>query len=137
MWDLLLTKWHCGRFSTSNSVSPANFHSTKWSTVIIIIHHLGPTYQVDSVSQNPGRPEMSCVPLLGFTVLQKRPRNWPHSFVGSLDAVGYETRQCLAQEPNHDCAQYTKSEGGPPLRQTCPLQKHPVAEWCVFMRPEP
>jgi hypothetical protein len=27
MWDLWWTKWHCGRFSPSTSVSPANSHS--------------------------------------------------------------------------------------------------------------
>jgi hypothetical protein len=37
MWDLWRTKWHCGRFSPSTSVSSANFHSTDCSTLIIII----------------------------------------------------------------------------------------------------
>jgi hypothetical protein len=37
MWDLLLTKWHWGKFSPSTSVSPANSHSTDCSTLIIII----------------------------------------------------------------------------------------------------
>jgi hypothetical protein len=46
MWDLWWTKWHWDRFSQSTSVSPANFHSTEYSTIIIIIiviviYHLG------------------------------------------------------------------------------------------------
>jgi hypothetical protein len=32
------TKWLCGRFSPSTSVSPANFHSTDCFTLIIIYH---------------------------------------------------------------------------------------------------
>jgi hypothetical protein len=32
MWDLWWTKCHWGRFSLSTSVSPANSHSTDWST---------------------------------------------------------------------------------------------------------
>jgi hypothetical protein len=32
MWDLWWTKWHWGRFSPSTSVSPANSHSTGYST---------------------------------------------------------------------------------------------------------
>jgi hypothetical protein len=40
MWDLWWTKWRCGRFSPSSSVSPANLHSTNCST-IILIYHLG------------------------------------------------------------------------------------------------
>jgi hypothetical protein len=37
MWDLWWTKFHWGRFSPSTPVSPANSHSTDWSTFIIII----------------------------------------------------------------------------------------------------
>jgi hypothetical protein len=37
MWDLWWTKWHGGRFSPSTLVSPANSHSTTYSTLIIII----------------------------------------------------------------------------------------------------
>jgi hypothetical protein len=36
MWDLWWTKWRWGRFSSSTSVSPANLHSTNFSTIIII-----------------------------------------------------------------------------------------------------
>jgi hypothetical protein len=35
LWDLWWTKWHWGRFSPSNSVSPANCHSTDCSTFMI------------------------------------------------------------------------------------------------------
>jgi hypothetical protein len=56
MWDLWWTKWHWGRFSPRISVTPANSHSTGYST--LIIYHPGlvqwakywPMYQVDSVS---------------------------------------------------------------------------------------
>jgi hypothetical protein len=37
---LVWTKWRWGRFPPSTSVSPANFHSTNCST-IILIYHLG------------------------------------------------------------------------------------------------
>jgi hypothetical protein len=37
MWYLWWTKWHWGRFSPSTSVSPANLHSTNYSTITIII----------------------------------------------------------------------------------------------------
>jgi hypothetical protein len=40
MWDLWRTKWRWGRFSPSTSVSPANLHSTNFST-ITITYHLG------------------------------------------------------------------------------------------------
>jgi hypothetical protein len=40
LWDLGWTKWRWGRFSPSTSVSPANLHSTNFST-ITIIYHLG------------------------------------------------------------------------------------------------
>jgi hypothetical protein len=40
MCDLWWTKWRWGRFSPSTSVSPANLHSTNFSTVPII-YHLG------------------------------------------------------------------------------------------------
>jgi hypothetical protein len=46
MWDLWWTKWHCGRFSPSTSVSPANIHSTDCS--IIIIYHPGLVQQANS-----------------------------------------------------------------------------------------
>jgi hypothetical protein len=51
MWDLWWTKWRWGRFSPSTSVSPANLHSTYFSSVILI-YHLG-LYN---------RPEMAAVP---------------------------------------------------------------------------
>jgi hypothetical protein len=59
MWYLWWKKWHWGRFSPSTSVSFANSHSTRYST--LIIYHPGlvqkakywPTYQVDSVSPHP------------------------------------------------------------------------------------
>jgi hypothetical protein len=35
MWDLWWTKWRWDRFSPSISVSPANFHSTNFSTITI------------------------------------------------------------------------------------------------------
>jgi hypothetical protein len=38
MWDLWWTKWYWGRFSSSTSVSPANLHSTNFSTITIISH---------------------------------------------------------------------------------------------------
>jgi hypothetical protein len=38
MWDLWWTKWRWGRFSLSASVSPANLHSTNFSTITIIYH---------------------------------------------------------------------------------------------------
>jgi hypothetical protein len=38
MWDLWWTRWRWGRFSPSTSVSPANLHSTSWSTIILIYH---------------------------------------------------------------------------------------------------
>jgi hypothetical protein len=40
MWDLWWTKWRWGRFSPNTLVSPANLHSTNYST-ITIIYHLG------------------------------------------------------------------------------------------------
>jgi hypothetical protein len=40
IWDLWWTKWYWGRFSPSTSVSPANPHSSDYST-FIIIYHLG------------------------------------------------------------------------------------------------
>jgi hypothetical protein len=40
MWDLWWTKWRWGRVSPSTSVSPANLHSTNFST-ITITYHLG------------------------------------------------------------------------------------------------
>jgi hypothetical protein len=33
MWDMWWTKWRWGRFSPSTSVSPANLHSTNFSTI--------------------------------------------------------------------------------------------------------
>jgi hypothetical protein len=39
MWDLRWAKWHCGRFSPTGLVSPANSHSTDCST--FIAYHLG------------------------------------------------------------------------------------------------
>jgi hypothetical protein len=36
------TKWHCGRFSPSTSVSPANSHSTGCS-ILAIVYHPGPS----------------------------------------------------------------------------------------------
>jgi hypothetical protein len=41
MWDVWWTKLQWGFFFSSTSVSPANSHSTDYSTLIIIIHHLG------------------------------------------------------------------------------------------------
>jgi hypothetical protein len=40
MWDLLWTMWRWGRFSPNTSASPANLHSTNFST-ITITYHLG------------------------------------------------------------------------------------------------
>jgi hypothetical protein len=40
MWDLGWTNWRWGMFSRITSVSPANLHSTNFST-ITIIYHLG------------------------------------------------------------------------------------------------
>jgi hypothetical protein len=40
MWVLWWTKWRWGWFSPSTSVSPANRHSTNYTT-ITIIYHLG------------------------------------------------------------------------------------------------
>jgi hypothetical protein len=37
MWDLWWTKWHWDRSSTSLLFSPANSHSNKCSTFIIIL----------------------------------------------------------------------------------------------------
>jgi hypothetical protein len=39
MWDLWWKKWRWGRFSPSTSVSPANLHSTSFSTITIITYH--------------------------------------------------------------------------------------------------
>jgi hypothetical protein len=38
MWDLWWTKWRWGRFSQSTWVSPANLHSTNFSTITITYH---------------------------------------------------------------------------------------------------
>jgi hypothetical protein len=38
MWDLWWTKWRWGRFSPSTSVSPANLHSTNFSTITLTYH---------------------------------------------------------------------------------------------------
>jgi hypothetical protein len=38
MWDLWWTKWRWGRFSSSTLVSPANLHSTNFSTITITYH---------------------------------------------------------------------------------------------------
>jgi hypothetical protein len=38
MWDLWWTKWRWGMFSQSTSVSPANLHSTNFSTITITYH---------------------------------------------------------------------------------------------------
>jgi hypothetical protein len=35
MWGLWWTKWHLGSFSPNISISPANHHSTNFSTIII------------------------------------------------------------------------------------------------------
>jgi hypothetical protein len=52
MWDLWWTKWHWGRFSPSNSVSPANHHSTKFFILIIT----RATCQVDPIGLHPPPP---------------------------------------------------------------------------------
>jgi hypothetical protein len=46
MCDLWRTKWHWGRFSPSTSVSLANFHSTKCTT-ITFIYNLGLVQQAN------------------------------------------------------------------------------------------
>jgi hypothetical protein len=38
MWDLWWTKWRWGRFSLTTSVSPANLHSTNFSTITLTYH---------------------------------------------------------------------------------------------------
>jgi hypothetical protein len=38
MWDLWWTKWPWIKFSPSTSVSPANLHSTNFSTIAITYH---------------------------------------------------------------------------------------------------
>jgi hypothetical protein len=38
MWDFWGTNWCWGRFSPSNSVSPANLYSTNFSTITITYH---------------------------------------------------------------------------------------------------
>jgi hypothetical protein len=38
MWDLWWTKWRWGRFPPSTSASPANLHSTNFSTITITYH---------------------------------------------------------------------------------------------------
>jgi hypothetical protein len=38
MWDLWLTKWRWGKFSPSKLISPANLHSTNFSTITITYH---------------------------------------------------------------------------------------------------
>jgi hypothetical protein len=38
MWDLWLAMWCWGRFSPNISVSPANLHSTNFSTITITYH---------------------------------------------------------------------------------------------------
>jgi hypothetical protein len=38
MWDLWWTKWRWGRFSPRISVSPADLHSTDFSTITITYH---------------------------------------------------------------------------------------------------
>jgi hypothetical protein len=48
MCDLWWTKWRWSRFSPSTSVSPANYHSTNYSTITIIYHHLGLVKQASS-----------------------------------------------------------------------------------------
>jgi hypothetical protein len=53
------TKWHWGRFSPSTSVSPANLHSTNFST-ITLIYHLG-LYNRPEVAAVPG--DVSPTPL--------------------------------------------------------------------------
>jgi hypothetical protein len=52
MWDLWWTKWRWGRFSPSTSVSPANLHSTNFST-ITITYHLGLLQQTSKWPQYP------------------------------------------------------------------------------------
>jgi hypothetical protein len=51
-WDLWWTKWRWGRFSPSTSVSPANLHSTNYST-ITLIYHMG-LYNRPEVAAVPG-----------------------------------------------------------------------------------
>jgi hypothetical protein len=46
MWDLWWTKRSRGRFSPNISVSPANLHSTNYST--ITIYHMGLVQQASS-----------------------------------------------------------------------------------------
>jgi hypothetical protein len=77
MWDLWLSTWHWGRFSPSTSVSPANSHSTDYST--LIIYHLGlayakywPKYQVHSVLPHPEKLKTkvklyTCILYIGST----------------------------------------------------------------------
>jgi hypothetical protein len=38
MWDLWWTKWRWGKLSASTSVSPANLHSTNFSTITLTYH---------------------------------------------------------------------------------------------------
>jgi hypothetical protein len=38
MWDLWWTKWRWGRFSPSTTGSPANLHTTNFSTITITYH---------------------------------------------------------------------------------------------------
>jgi hypothetical protein len=52
MWDLWWTKCHWSRFAASNSVSPANSHSTSCST-IITTYHLGLVQQAKTVAAAP------------------------------------------------------------------------------------
>jgi hypothetical protein len=54
MWDVWLTKWQWGRFSSSTSVSAANSHSTNCS---ILINHplIDPIVPVQAASLNNTR----------------------------------------------------------------------------------
>jgi hypothetical protein len=49
MWDLWWTKWRWGMFSPSIWVSPANLHSTNFSTNTITYHLNTITYHLGLV----------------------------------------------------------------------------------------
>jgi hypothetical protein len=78
MWDLWWTKWCWDRFSPSTSVSPANLHSTNFSTITI-------TYPGLVQQASSGRSTKSPNPLIIIIIIIKK--QFPHKapyYVGVL-----------------------------------------------------
>jgi hypothetical protein len=56
MWDLWWTKWRWDRFFPITSVSPANIHSTNFSTITLTYHFIRGWYNRPVVAAVPKAP---------------------------------------------------------------------------------